>query len=121
MSGIARGYVWPASGLTGNDMGILVALRETTGKPITTMLSQCVQYADTEAIKKRFPPKIKKMNKKIVNEIEKQDLGDITAIDDVDGGILQYVRRQMHCETVTLEVRKQAALFQREMDRMNGW
>ena len=60
MSGIARGYVWPASGLTGDDMAVLVALRETTGKPITTMLSQCVQHADTETIKKQFPHKIKK-------------------------------------------------------------
>ena len=61
------------------------------------------------------------MNKKIVKTIKEQDLEDITGIDDVDGGILQYVRRQMHCETVTLEVRRQAALFQREMDRMQGW
>lgn len=121
MSTIPKFYPWPASALTGDDMSVLVALREATGKPITKLLSACVVHANTEAIKKRFPPKIKKMNKKIVNEIEKQDLGDITAIDDVDGGILQYVRRQMHCETVTIEVRKQAALFQREMDRMNGW
>ena len=119
MSGIARGYVWPASGLTGDDMAVLVALRETTGKPIATMLSQCVQYADTEAIKKRFPHK--KMNNKIVKAIKKQDLENIAGIDDVDGGILQYVRRQMHCETVTLEVRQQAALFQKEMDSMQGW
>jgi hypothetical protein len=100
-------------------MAVLVALRETTGRPITQMLSQCVKYANTEAIKKQFPPK--KMDKKIVKGIEEQDLGDITEIDDVDGGILQYVRRQMHCETVTLEVRREAAAFQREMDRMSGW
>ena len=100
-------------------MSVLVALRETTGKPITQMLSQCVMYADTEAIKKQFPHK--KMNKKVVKGIEEQDLSDITAIDDVDGGILQYVRRQMGCETVTLEVRRQAALFQKEMEMMQGW
>ena len=64
MSGIARGYVWPASGLTGDDMAVLVALRKVTGKPITTMLSQCVQYADTEAIKKQFPYKKVKSVKK---------------------------------------------------------
>ena len=62
------------------------------------------------------------MNKKVVKGIEEQDLSGITAIDDeVDGGILQYVRRQMGCETVTLEVRREAAAFQREMDRMQGW
>jgi len=61
------------------------------------------------------------MNKKVIKVIEEQDLGDITAIDDVDGGILQYVRRQMGCETVTLEVRRQAAAFEREMSRMQGW
>ena len=120
MSGIGRGYAWPASGLTGDDMAVLVALRETTGKPITQMLSQCVMHADTEAIKKQFLHK--KMNKKVVKGIEEQDLSGITAIDDnVDDGILQYVRRQMGCETVTLEVRQQAAAFQREMDRMQGW
>jgi len=61
------------------------------------------------------------MDKKIVKGIEEQDLGDITAIDEVDGGILEYVRRQMGCETVTLEVRRQAALFQKEMDKMQWW
>ena len=61
------------------------------------------------------------MKKKLLKAIEEQDLKDITGIDDVDGGILQYVRRQMHCETVTLEVRRQAALFQKEMDSMQGW
>ena len=49
---------------------------------------------------------------------EEQDLSNVT---EIDGGILQYVRRRMHCETVTLEVRREAAAFQREMDRMQGW
>jgi len=62
MSGIARGYAWPASALSSGDMAVLVALRETTGKPITQMLSQCVQYADTEAIKKQFSAKKVKKN-----------------------------------------------------------
>lgn len=100
-------------------MSVLVALREATGKPITKLLSACVVHANIEAIKKRFPAK--KMNKKVVKAIKEQDLENITQIDDVDGGILQYVRRQMGCETVTLEVRRQAARFQQEMDRMNGW
>ena len=121
MSTIPKFYQWPASALTGDDMSVLVALREATGKPITKLLSACVVHADMEAIKKRFPPKVKKMDKKIVKGIEEQDLSGITEIDDVDGGILQYVRRQMGCETVTLEVRRQAASFQRDMDKMQGW
>jgi hypothetical protein len=42
-------------------------------------------------------------------------------VTEIDGGILEYVREQMHCKTVTREVRRQAALFQNEMDRMQGW
>jgi predicted short-subunit dehydrogenase-like oxidoreductase (DUF2520 family) len=61
------------------------------------------------------------MDKKVVKAIKEQDLENITEIDDVDDGILQYVRRQMGCETVTLEVRRQAALFEREISRMQGW
>jgi len=48
---------------------------------------------------------------------EEQDMTNVT----IDGGILEYVREQMHCETVTREVRRQAALFQNEMNRMQGW
>ena len=48
---------------------------------------------------------------------EEQDMANVT----IDGGILEYVREQMHCKTVTREVRRQAALFQNEMDRMQGW
>jgi hypothetical protein len=46
---------------------------------------------------------------------------DMTNVTEIDGGILEYVREQMHCKTVTREVRRQAALFQQEMDRMQGW
>ena len=49
---------------------------------------------------------------------EEQDLSNVT---EIDGGILEYVRRQMHCKTVTREVRRQAAAFEREMNRMQGW
>ena len=42
-------------------------------------------------------------------------------ITEIDGGILDYVRRQMHCETVTREVRRQAVSFERDMSRMQGW
>ena len=45
----------------------------------------------------------------------------IKNVTEIDGGILEYVREQMHCRTVTREVRRQAALFQNEMDRMQGW
>ena len=47
-----------------------------------------------------------------------QDIGNVT---EIDGGILEYVRERMHCRTVTREVRRQAAAFEREMDRMQGW
>ena len=49
---------------------------------------------------------------------EGQDLRNVTQI---DRGILQYVRRRMHCETVTQEVVRQAVAFEREMSRMQGW
>ena len=47
-----------------------------------------------------------------------QDLGNVT---EIDGGILEYVRERMRCKTITAEVRRQAALFEREMNRMQGW
>ena len=49
---------------------------------------------------------------------EEQDFKNVT---EIDGGILEYVRERMHCRTVTVEVRRQAAAFEREMDRMQGW
>ncbi|MGB7532989.1 MAG: hypothetical protein WA977_08475 [Halobacteriota archaeon] len=52
------------------------------------------------------------------DESAAQDLQNVT---EIDGGILEYVRKQMHCRTITQEVRRQAALFQNEMDRMQGW
>lgn len=58
------------------------------------------------------------MNKKVVNTPEEQDVENIT---EIDGGILEYVRERMHCDKVTLEVRRQAASFQRDMDKMQGW
>ena len=56
--------------------------------------------------------------KKRDREKGEEDLQNVTKIDD---GILQYVRRQMHCETVTLEVRRKAVAFEQEMSRMQGW
>ena len=58
------------------------------------------------------------MNKKAVKTNEEEDVQSPT---EIDGGILEYVRERMHCDTVTLEVRRQAALFQRDMDKMQGW
>ena len=49
---------------------------------------------------------------------EGQDLQNVT---EIDGGIVDYVRRQMHCERVTREVVRQAVAFEREMSRMSGW
>ena len=42
-------------------------------------------------------------------------------VTEVDGGILEYVRERMRCKTITAEVRRQAAAFEREMDTMQGW
>jgi len=42
-------------------------------------------------------------------------------VTEIDGGILEYVRERMHCKTVTREVRREAATFEREMSRMQGW
>ena len=58
------------------------------------------------------------MDKKVVKPTEEQDTENIT---QVDSNILEYVRERMHCETVTLEVRRQAAAFQRDMNKMQGW
>ena len=44
-----------------------------------------------------------------------QDMQNVT---EIDGGILEYVRERMHCERVTQEVRRQAAAFEQEMNRM---
>lgn len=49
---------------------------------------------------------------------EEQDMRNVS---EIDGGIVEYVRERMHCKTVTREVRRQAALFEREMSRMQGW
>lgn len=47
-----------------------------------------------------------------------RDIGNVT---EIDGGILEYVRECMNSRTITAEVRRQAALFQKDMDRMQGW
>ena len=52
------------------------------------------------------------------DESAAQDLSNVT---EIDGGILEYVRERMHCKTITQEVRRQAAAFEREMSRMQGW
>ena len=38
-----RGYQWPASGLTGNEMAILADWREKTKTPISELLRQAVE------------------------------------------------------------------------------
>jgi hypothetical protein len=45
ISGIKKGYPWPASGLTHVEMSVLVDVREATGKPITVLLKEAVQMA----------------------------------------------------------------------------
>ncbi|MCK5615082.1 hypothetical protein KAR91_75160 [Candidatus Pacearchaeota archaeon] len=41
--GERRGYQWPASALTGQEMAILNGWRERTGVPISELLKQAVQ------------------------------------------------------------------------------
>ena len=60
-------------------------------------------------------------NRKYIKAMENdesivQDLRNVTQIED---GILQYVRRQMGCETVTRQVMREAVAFEREMRSMN--
>jgi len=49
-----KGYQWPASALTANEMRILAEMREKTGKPISVLLQQAVmafeatEYGDAE-------------------------------------------------------------------------
>ena len=38
-----KGYPWPASRLTSEEMGILYGWRMRTGTPINELLRQCVQ------------------------------------------------------------------------------
>ena len=46
---------------------------------------------------------------------------DLQNVTEIDGGIVEYVRERMRCKTITAEVRRQAAAFEREMNRMQGW
>lgn len=46
---------------------------------------------------------------------------DLENVSDIDGGIVNYVKRQMHCETVTRDVMREAIAFEKEMSRMQGW
>ena len=39
---VRKGYPWPASALTDNEMRILAELRDKTGKSITKILQQAV-------------------------------------------------------------------------------
>lgn len=46
---------------------------------------------------------------------------DLRNVTHIDGGIIDYVKRRMGCETVTRQVMREAVAFEREMSRMNGW
>lgn len=46
---------------------------------------------------------------------------DLRNVSEIDGGIVDYVRRRMGCERATREVLRQAVAFEREMSRMRGW
>lgn len=56
------------------------------------------------------------MNKKVVKP-EESATPEEQDITQIDGGILEYVRERMHSDKVTLEVRRQAAAFQRDMNK----
>ena len=45
ISGVKKGYPWPASSLTDNEMAVLVDVRDATGKPVTLLLKEAVQLA----------------------------------------------------------------------------
>ena len=46
---------------------------------------------------------------------------DLQNVTKIDGGIVDYVRQRMGFERVTREVIRQAAAFENEMSRMQGW
>ena len=48
-----KGYPWPASALTVNEMAILTKWREETGTPITKLLKQAVVCMDKSIQQKK--------------------------------------------------------------------
>ena len=50
--GTRKGYPWPASALTANEMRILVEMRDKTGKPISILLKHAVIAFET---RKNYP------------------------------------------------------------------
>jgi len=47
IEGVRKGYPWPASALTDNEMRILAEIRGKTGKSITKILQQAVIELET--------------------------------------------------------------------------
>lgn len=45
ISGVKKGYPWPASSLSDNEMAVLVDVRDATGKSVTILLKEAVQLA----------------------------------------------------------------------------
>jgi len=40
-----KGYAWPASAMTTTEMAVLADMRQETGKPISMLLKEAVQFA----------------------------------------------------------------------------
>jgi hypothetical protein len=70
-------------------------------------------------------PTIENRNSKYIKAVRIDELTDQPNFEGanvtIDGGIVNYVKRQMHCETVTRDVMRQAIAFEREMSKMQGW
>ncbi len=47
IEGVRKGYSWPASALTSNEMRILAEMRDKTGKPVLILLNYAVMMFET--------------------------------------------------------------------------
>ena len=47
IEGVRKGYSWPASALTSDEMRILAEMRDKTGKPISILLKHAVMMFET--------------------------------------------------------------------------
>jgi len=50
--GVNKGYSWPASALTANEMRILAELRDKTGQPISVLLKHAVIAFESRGLSK---------------------------------------------------------------------
>lgn len=50
-----KGYQWPCSCLTADEMAILFRLREQTGTPISRLLCEAVRKFELQSAEKKMP------------------------------------------------------------------